>query len=529
MTAKTVTNRRYAKTVVLAVACTMLFAACVAPSSNAAEETETTDNTGSVVPAADGTTTGGAQLGADVPPGSVNTAPVTGTFVGSDTISSVLSIAVAAGSTQTQSVGNVQLKLITGSPNAVRIGATASSSISIADIASGKNPILVRPGTANAVLVYTVPTTGVQQSAAFTLADPAWDADTSTFTVSGAPSAGGTIDRDMARLTGLTLGTVVPIAGLPASFTAGNLYIITAGLRTIGDCVIGPDASCSGADLFRADLVGVDMSRSDLSQTNFAMSTLFDANFSNASFENAELFRSDVSNTDLTNANFTLADLTQAVFTNADFTGANLTESNMWRSELSGATLSDADLTRAALQQSTLLESTARNAIMPGASMFRADLSDSDFTGARMNDVNMAQGIAQRTRFTGANMSYMDLSKADLKFADLSGADLSYAQLAGADLAGANLAGANLTGAVLWMTDLRAANLAGITWTGATCPNGLRDTKQFFGVCWPLEVPLTVEEGTSGPLGVIKAGPRPGIARAGDFRDCQGSNRSASC
>lgn len=108
--------------------------------------------------------------------------------------------------------------------------------------------------------------------------------------------------------------------------------------------------SCSGCNLFQADLAyrdlpGIDVSGARLRQANLSLATMNQASFDRANLTVANLFGAR-----FTGASFRNADLSQAVAVGAHFGGANLSGARLTGTNLSGAELADAHgLTQAQL------------------------------------------------------------------------------------------------------------------------------------------------------------------------------------
>lgn len=97
--------------------------------------------------------------------------------------------------------------------------------------------------------------------------------------------------------------------------------------------------SCTGCNLFQADLAYRDLPRIDVSgsrlrQANLSLATMNGARFNNANLSVANLFGARFTGASFRNADLTRAVMVGAYFGSADFTGAVLT----------GATLSGAEM-----------------------------------------------------------------------------------------------------------------------------------------------------------------------------------------
>lgn len=189
-------------------------------------------------------------------------------------------------------------------------------------------------------------------------------------------------------------------------------------------CVIGPQASCPGADLAGRDLRGVDLSGADLAS--------------------AVLDLADVSG--------------------ADLAGAGLMQASMVQVVLDGANLASADLTSARVLRGSLRQVSGQQMHASWANFANADLSAGNLAGASLRGA-----MATEATFAGANLVGADLSGADLFGADLSGTDLTGAVLRNTSLLKARTDGSTV------LTD---ADLSGATWIdGRECAEGSR------GVC----------------------------------------------
>ena len=125
------------------------------------------------------------------------------------------------------------------------------------------------------------------------------------------------------------LGLMVAMTGPALAQNAGEIARVQNG------------ASCSGCNLFQADLAyrdlpNVNVSRSRLRQADLSLVTMNGANFSGADLSVANLFG--------------------ARFTGASFASANLRDANLVGAYFGGANLSGADLTNAVLSGAELRE-----------------------------------------------------------------------------------------------------------------------------------------------------------------------------
>ncbi|WP_421791431.1 pentapeptide repeat-containing protein [Hyphobacterium sp.] len=122
------------------------------------------------------------------------------------------------------------------------------------------------------------------------------------------------------------------LASLTASAAAQNSGSISR---------VQSGASCSGCNLFQADLSYRDMPRVNLSgsrlrQANLSLATMNGANFGGADLSTANLFGGRFTGASFVQSNLQNANLVGAYFGSADFSGANL----------SGAILSGAEMER---------------------------------------------------------------------------------------------------------------------------------------------------------------------------------------
>lgn len=117
--------------------------------------------------------------------------------------------------------------------------------------------------------------------------------------------------------------------------------------------------SCSGCNLFQANLAYLDLPNKDFSgsrlrQADLSLSTMNYANFEATNLSVANMFAAR-----FTGANFKNADLTNAVMVGTYLGGANFTGAKMTRVNLSGAEMATAKgLTQAQLDQTCGDEAT---------------------------------------------------------------------------------------------------------------------------------------------------------------------------
>ncbi|MGP1275036.1 MAG: pentapeptide repeat-containing protein [Caulobacterales bacterium] len=128
-------------------------------------------------------------------------------------------------------------------------------------------------------------------------------------------------------LTALTLGLALASPGLAQN--AAEIDRVRAG------------QSCTGCNLFQADLSyrnlpGIDVSGSRLRQSDLSLATMNRARFVRTDLSIANLFGGRFTGASFAGANLERATLVGAYFGSADFTGANLT----------GANISGAEMTR---------------------------------------------------------------------------------------------------------------------------------------------------------------------------------------
>ena len=142
------------------------------------------------------------------------------------------------------------------------------------------------------------------------------------------PVAGPTAEPTLAAVK-------ADISGVEAEITDAQFN--GDGTFTVGNCVLGPNSSCPGADLrglrFREggqqwkQFEGVEFPGIDLSGADLAGSDLHEANLEGAN---------------LAGANLTSVGLTSSILKDADLTGANLTDANLTWASMRGAKLDGA-------------------------------------------------------------------------------------------------------------------------------------------------------------------------------------------
>jgi|GEM_PF-3928905 uncharacterized protein YjbI with pentapeptide repeats len=144
----------------------------------------------------------------------------------------------------------------------------------------------------------------------------------------GEPAAGPTAEP--------TLGAVkADISGVTTEITDAQFN--GDGTFTVGDCHLGPNSACPGADLrglrFReggqqwkqfegVEFPGIDLSGTDLSGSDLHEANLEGANLSGANLTGVGLASAILKDADLTNANLTNANLTWASIRGANLDGA---------------------------------------------------------------------------------------------------------------------------------------------------------------------------------------------------------------
>lgn len=144
-------------------------------------------------------------------------------------------------------------------------------------------------------------------------------------------------------------------AGAPAlAQNAGEIARVQAG------------ASCTGCNLFQADLAyrnlpGVDLSGSRLRQSDLSLSTMNNARLAQADLSIANLFGGRFTGVSFAGANLERATLVGGYFGGADFSGANLTGANISGAEMERARgLTQSQLNAACGDASTRLPGTLR-------------------------------------------------------------------------------------------------------------------------------------------------------------------------
>lgn len=119
--------------------------------------------------------------------------------------------------------------------------------------------------------------------------------------------------------------------------------------------------SCTGCNLFQADLAyrnlpGIDVSGSRLRQANLSLATMNHSRFDNANMSLANLFGARFTSASFRNANLSEAILVGAHFGSADMSGAQLEGANLSGAEMASARgLTQAQLNRACGDNTTEL------------------------------------------------------------------------------------------------------------------------------------------------------------------------------
>lgn len=119
--------------------------------------------------------------------------------------------------------------------------------------------------------------------------------------------------------------------------------------------------SCSGCNLFQADLAGferngLNLSQSRLRQADLSLSVMNRTRFRGADMRDVEAYGGVFSSSDFTGANLTNASFVGAWLRAARMGGANLSGTNLSGADLSGATgLTQAQLNRACGDEATRL------------------------------------------------------------------------------------------------------------------------------------------------------------------------------
>ena len=179
-----------------------------------------------------------------------------------------------------------------------------------------------------------------------------------TLSAAGALSCGGAAATDSATESPSSSDTA---AGPTAEPTLGAVKADISGVKTeitdaqfngdgtftVGDCLLGPDSACPGADLrnlrFREggqqwkQFEGVEFPRIDLSGADLAGSDLHEA---------------DLEGANLSGANLTGVGLTSAILKDTDMSNANLTDANLTWASIRGANLDGAIFCRTVMPDS---------------------------------------------------------------------------------------------------------------------------------------------------------------------------------
>ncbi|WP_439634459.1 pentapeptide repeat-containing protein [Glycocaulis sp.] len=144
-------------------------------------------------------------------------------------------------------------------------------------------------------------------------------------------------------------------AGMPAwAQNAGEIARVQAG------------ASCTGCNLFQADLAyrnlpGIDLSGSRLRQADLSLSTMNNARLAQCDLSIANLFGGRFTGVSFAGANLERATLVGGYFGGADFSGANLAGANISGAEMQGARgLTQSQLNAACGDSSTRLPAGLR-------------------------------------------------------------------------------------------------------------------------------------------------------------------------
>jgi len=149
------------------------------------------------------------------------------------------------------------------------------------------------------------------------------------------------------------IATLIFIAGLSASpVAAQNANEISR---------VQNGSSCTGCNLFQAemsykDVQKIDLSQSRLRQSNLALGTFDDVDFSGANLSVANLFGARFNRSNFTRADLQSVTAVGTYFGASNFTGADLTNGNFSGADLSIAKgLTQGQLNRACGDSSTLL------------------------------------------------------------------------------------------------------------------------------------------------------------------------------
>lgn len=125
---------------------------------------------------------------------------------------------------------------------------------------------------------------------------------------------------------------------------SGTARTDTGAARSIGGCLLVPEAECVGAFLGGADLQSVDLSGATLIGADLAAARATGIDLEGAMLDQASLARADLTNADLRGASLRFANLLGADLRGADLRGADLTGANLYITEMGNADLRGADL-----------------------------------------------------------------------------------------------------------------------------------------------------------------------------------------
>lgn len=152
--------------------------------------------------------------------------------------------------------------------------------------------------------------------------------------------------------------------------------LLTGALLALAPSVLAQNASqiqsvqsghsCSGCNLFQADLSyrdlpGIDLSGSRLRQADLSVSTMNGSDFESANLTVANLFAGRFTSANFRNADLSEAYLVGGYFGGADFSGANLTHTNLSGADMATTRgLTQSQLDRACGDEYTVLPKPLR-------------------------------------------------------------------------------------------------------------------------------------------------------------------------
>jgi len=307
------------------------------------------------------------------------------------------------------------------------------------------------------------------------------------------------VDLTNVNLTGANL------AGAYTCALSTKGVIPPAGWKVINNCLVGPGANLSNADLTGANLQSMNLSNTKFDNANLTDAVITGANLSGVNFYTTNLTR--VKSGSITQGpsqlppgywakvNGYLVGPT-ANLEGANFSGLNLSGNSYWDS----TNLRGADFSRSTLSASmsgvdatnAKFVGTKFTAWLQGAKLVNADFTNAtitvslcgnDLTGAKFTGtVSTVEIVAPfncyvrngnyNTAVNDATVVLPDGVKilagtfvgggANLKNANLAGGDFTNASFRSYDFSGANLTGANFSGSDLDMANFSGANLTGV-------------------------------------------------------------------